>query len=60
MGTGGFYLGADIELFEPLIQGETGIRSALRLQPKELPLYYEAMYHESTRICWTYRRNYFC
>jgi len=42
MGTGGFYLGTDIELFEPLIQGGTGIRSDLLFQPKELPLYYEA------------------
>lgn len=42
MGTGGFYLGTAIELFEPLMQGGTGIRSDLLYQPKELPLYYEA------------------
>jgi len=42
MGTGGFYLGPAIELFSPLIQGGTGIRSDLLFQPGELPLYYEA------------------
>jgi len=42
MGTGGFYIGSDIELFEPVIQGGTGIRSDLMFQPKELPMYYEA------------------
>ena len=42
MGTGGFYIGSDIELFEPVIQGGTGVRSDLMFQPKELPMYYEA------------------
>lgn len=42
MGTGGFYLGKDIELFSPLLQGGTGIRSDLLFQPVELPLYYES------------------
>ncbi|MBN1348749.1 aminotransferase class V-fold PLP-dependent enzyme [candidate division KSB1 bacterium] len=42
MGTGGFYLGSEIELFEPIIQGGTGIRSDLMYQPKDLPLYYES------------------
>lgn len=41
-GTGGFYLGAAIELFEPLLQGGTGIRSDLMQQPPELPVHYEA------------------
>ena len=39
-GTGGFYIKG--KLFEPIIQGGTGIRSDLMEQPKDLPIYYEA------------------
>jgi cysteine desulfurase family protein len=41
-GTGGFYLGEGIDLFEPFLQGGTGIRSDLVQQPSGLPVYYEA------------------
>lgn len=41
-GTGGFYLGEEIDLFESIIQGGTGIRSDLLFQPTDLPTCYEA------------------
>lgn len=42
MGTGGFYISPAISNFEPIMQGGTGIRSELLLQPETLPLLYEA------------------
>jgi len=41
-GTGGFYIGPEVKLFEPILQGGTGIRSDLLFQPNDLPIYYEA------------------
>jgi cysteine desulfurase/selenocysteine lyase len=41
-GTGGFYIGEEIEDFQPILQGGTGIRSDLMTQPEDLPLRFEA------------------
>jgi cysteine desulfurase/selenocysteine lyase len=40
-GTGGFYIGEEIEDFQPILQGGTGIRSDLMTQPDDLPLRFE-------------------
>lgn len=41
-GTGGFYIGEEVEDFQPVLQGGTGIRSDLLTQPEDLPIRFEA------------------